>query len=105
MIHIARASGTLKAFEAIIATVATGADRTVTVDLQKSTGSGAFATVLSATIGFTNASAVRTIASGTISGTTFVDGDIFQIVVTVAGAAGNQAQGLLVALNFEENPQ
>ena len=57
---MAYASGTLAEFAAWIEVVATGADRTITVDLQKSTGGGAYATVLSATIGFTNGSAVRT---------------------------------------------
>lgn len=101
---MAYASGTLVAFTAWIEVVATGADRTVTVDLQKSTGAGAYATVLSATAGFTNASAVRTAVSGTISTTPYVAGDIFRAVVTVAGAAGNQATGLSVRLMLQENP-
>lgn len=104
-LHIMRgASATIIGFEAAIAVVATGADRTITVDLQKSTGAGAFATILSATIGFTNASAVRTPVAGTLSASSLVDGDILQVVVTVAGSAGAQATGLTCALTLAETP-
>lgn len=99
------ATGTIVSIEAAIAVVATGADRTITVDLHKSTGAGAFATVLSATIGFTNASAVRTMVAGTISSASLVDGDILEVIVTVAGSAGAQATGLTVCLNVREDPQ
>lgn len=99
------ATGTLLSIEAAITgAIATGADRTVTVDLHKSTAAGAFASVLSATIGFTNASTLRTAVAGTISSTSLVDGDILRVVVTVAGAAGNQAQGLVVSVHMRELP-
>lgn len=104
LLRISRAIGTLVSVEAIITTAATDASRTVTVDLQKSTGAGAFATVLSATIGFTNTSPIRTPVAGTFSATGLVDNDILQIVVTVAGGAGAQAQGLLVTLNVRDEP-
>lgn len=98
------ATGELLDVDAFIAVVATGADRTITVDVQKSTGAGAFATIMTATIGFTNASAVRTAVSGTLAAGagTLVAGDILQVVVTVAGAAGNQATGLTVSLKIRE---
>lgn len=105
-VHIVRgATGSVVSVESAIAVVATGADRTITVDLQKSTGAGAFATILSATMGFTNGSSVRTPVAGTISSASLVDGDILQIVVTVAGAAGNQATGLTTVVNIQEDPQ
>lgn len=103
-LYAAQNTGTIRNFEAYVDVVATGADRTVTVDLQKSTGAGAFSTVLSATIGFTNASTARTLVSGTISSSSIVDGDLLQVVVTVAGAAGNQATGLTVHLTVDESP-
>ena len=94
--YVAKGIGTLSVVRAAInGTIATGADRTVNVDLQKSTGGGAFATVLSATCAFTNGSSLRTLASGTISSTTYAAGDLFRWVVTVAGSAGNQALGLV----------
>ncbi len=103
-IHIVRgATGTLIGFEiACCGTIATGADRTVTVDLHKSTGAGAFATVLSATAGLTNVSVLRTAVAATISGTSLVDGDILRIIVTVAGSASAQALGLIATCTYEE---
>lgn len=104
-VHIVRgATGTLISMEAaIVGAIATGGDRTVTVDLRKSTGGAAFATVCSSTIGFTSADTIRVPEAAVFSSTSLVDGDILQIVVTVAGAAGNQAQGLVVTLNLDED--
>jgi hypothetical protein len=99
LLHIAKSSGTIQYFRAIVVTPATGADRTVTVDLKKSTGGGAMSTVLSGTIGFTNLSTAFTDVSGTLSSADYVEGDVFEAVVTVAGAAGNQALGLLISLS------
>jgi hypothetical protein len=79
---------------AITGTIATGADRTVTVDLQKSTGAGAFATVLTTTIVLDNASVLRTAEEAVVKvdgSEDLVTGDILRVVITVAGAAGNQA--------------
>lgn len=102
-VHIVRgASGTLLGVEAAIDVVATGGDRTITVDLHKSTGGGGFATVLSSTIGFNSGSSVRTAVAGVLSATSLVDGDILRVVVSVAGAAGAQAQGLIVSVHFAE---
>lgn len=105
MLHVVRgATGTLVGIEAAVATAATGADRTVTVDLHKATGGGAFATVLSSTIGFTNSSTPRVPYAGVINSTSIVDGDVLLVVVTVAGSAGAQALGLVVSLHYDEDP-
>lgn len=105
-LHIAKAAGNLMSLEAAITgAIATGADRTVTIDLHKSTGAGVFATVLSATIVFTNVSVIRTRSTATISSAAFIDADIFRLIVTVAGAAGAQAQGLIVTLRFNQKAQ
>jgi hypothetical protein len=102
-LHIVRGgTGALVGFEAAIAVPADDASRTITVDLHKSTGAAAFATVLSATIGFTNGSVARTATAATINTTALTDGDILEVVVTVAGGAGNQATGLTVTLTFDE---
>lgn len=97
-------AGSIVAIEAFIAVQATDASRTVTVDLHKSTGAGAFATILSATIGFTNVSAVRTAVAGTPSTATLAAGDILKAVVTVAGGVGTQAKGLTLRLIVDEHP-
>lgn len=97
-------AGTIVAIEAFIAVAATDVSRAVTVDLHKSTGAAAFATILSATIGFTNVSAVRTAVAGTVSSAALVAGDILKAVVTVAGGGGVQAKGLTIRLIVNENP-
>jgi len=104
LLHLARKGGEVVGFEAIITTQATGGDRTVSVDLQKSTAGGAFATILSSPISLTNATVIRTAVAGVISSAAFVDGDIFQAVISVAGAAGAQAAGLLITADFDQNP-
>jgi len=102
--HIVKGvTGEIVSIEAVITTQATGADRTVTVDLEKSTGGGAFATVLSSTVDITNATVIRTPVAGTITTPDTVDGDILQWTVAVAGAAGNQAEGLLVTMQLRED--
>lgn len=95
-------TGTVMGFEAVIQTTATGADRTVTVDLQKSTGGAAFATILSSTIGFNNTSSPRIKSSGVISTSSVIAGDVLRAVVTVVGAAGAQAIGLQCSLTMQE---
>lgn len=88
---------------AITETIATGADRVASVDVQKSTGGGAFATILSATIDFDDASVLRAVVAGTIASAALVAGDILKVVITVAGAAGNQALGLAATVQVREN--
>lgn len=98
------ATGTVIGFESAIVTKATGADRTIAVDLQKSTGGGAFASICSVTCNFTNSSANLTPVAAVLSSTTLVDGDILRAVVTVAGSAGAQALGLHCTLHWKEDP-
>jgi hypothetical protein len=95
-------TATIMRFEAAVFTIATGGDRTVTVDLQKSTGGGAFATVCSSTIVFNNASSARVKSPAVLSSTSLAAGDILRTVVTVVGAAGAQALGLLVSLTVQD---
>lgn len=89
------------AFEAAIMGAITG-DYTVTVDLQKSTGGGAFATVLSSTIEFDTAVSVRTALPAVVSDEVLTEGDILSAVVTVSGSSGAQATGLLVSLTLQD---
>jgi len=91
-------SGVWKSFEAAIVVQATGGDRTVTIDLHRSTGGAAFATVMTTTINITNSTTILVPVAGVFSNSAIADGDVFKIVVTVAGAAGAQAKGLVVNL-------
>lgn len=94
---------------AITGAIATGADREVHIDIQKSTGAAAFATILSDTLDLSIASgpALRTAYDGgvTIDSGDLVDGDILRVVITVAGAAGAQAQGLIVTIGLKEDAE
>ncbi len=105
-IHIGFFTGAVVSIKAAITgAIATGADRTVTVDLQKSTGAAAFATILTGVITFNNVSTLRAVTAGTLSSVTWIAGDILRVVVAVAGAAGAQAQGLIVTVTLDENYQ
>lgn len=104
MVHVAAAAGILAAVKAAVDTLATGEDRALTVDVKKSTAGGAWATVLSAVITIDDEDTAKTAYTGTIASAAYVAGDLFEIVVTVAGSASAQALGLGVSLFFDENP-
>lgn len=102
--HIVNGSaGEVAAFEAAIAVAITG-DYTVTVDLEKSTGAGAFASILTNTIDFSSSDAVRTAKAAVINTATLTDGDILRVNTTVSGSSGTQAQGLMLTLSLREDP-
>jgi hypothetical protein len=103
-IHIARGAGQAVQLSAWVTTPATGGDRTVTVDLQRSTAGGAFATVMSVTVSFSNGSTARTVVDGTVNPALddYIADDLFRLVVSVAGSAGNQAIGLTALAVFRE---
>lgn len=90
---------------AITGQIMTG-DRTVSVDLQKSTGGGAFASILSGGgISFTASDSVRTPKLATITSPNLVAGDLLAIVVVyTAGTTGTVPQGLLAQTNVRELP-
>lgn len=99
-----RSTGTLLSLEAAITeAIATGGDRTITIDLLRSTGAAAFASVLTSTLQFTSASTLYLNSAATISSTSMADGDLWKLTVTVAGAAGAQATGIVISLTWREN--
>lgn len=102
MIHTAKGSGSISAFKVAVDTAPTGGDKAYTVDLKKSTGAGAFATVLSAVVTVNSSSTTRTVYSGTVSSATYAAGDIFEVVWAVSGSTGSQGQGALAEVFFEE---
>lgn len=106
VIHIARASGTIVSIEAVVyGAIATGGDRTVTIDLKKSTGAGAFASVLSATLVLDNTNVLNTLEAGAINTSAYIDGDLLQITIAAAGVAGAQTQGVAIIVTLRENPE
>jgi hypothetical protein len=83
---------------AAVITAPTSSD-TVHVDLQRSTGGGAFATTLAGTIAFTSSSTGKTIYTATPTAT-LVQGDLLEIIVTVSGSS---ALGLIVGFTTRES--
>ncbi len=96
--------GVISVQAAITGTLADDASRHVYVDIQKSTGGGSFATILTGTIDLTSSSTLNTVVDGTISSAALVTGDILRVVITVAGGSGTQADGLIVTVNWWEKP-
>jgi hypothetical protein len=74
------------------------------VDLQKSTGGGAFASILSAPLALNSTNTIRVATAATITTAGLVKGDILRIVVTISGGSGTQPQGLAVTIDIEETP-
>lgn len=99
--YIATAAGTVADINAMIDTAATSTG-TVTVDLKKSTGGGAFASVLSSVITINSSTTVRTAVAGAITSAAYIAGDIFQFVITATGST--LPQGLTVSATFDEAP-
>lgn len=96
-------TGLLVGVDAMVDTAPTGADRTITIDVQKGNQATAFATLLSSTIVINNTHVARqVIAAGLVASPTLADGDTIRVVVTVAGAAGAQGQGLNVSISVRE---
>lgn len=103
-IHIARGTtGTLIAVEVAILTAAIG-DSTVTVDLQKSTGGGAFASMLTAVVEIDSSTVVRTAGAATLDSTSFTDGDILELIINATAGTGTLPQGLIVTVTLDETP-
>jgi hypothetical protein len=102
VVYTARKAGTLDSLY-VFPTAAPDGDFSYTVDMKKSTGAGAFASILSAVVTVNSSSTDRTLQTGTISTPTFVANDSFQVVVTAAGSSGNQGQGLCVTIHTKEN--
>ena len=99
IVHVARGAGTLVSMEAVAATVptGTGVDFDVTVDVQKSTGGGAFATLLTTTAVIDDGETDRVPVAAVVSGSnTYADGDLLEFIITVSGSVGTQATGLCV---------
>lgn len=98
-------AASVASIEVVASTAPTGGDKAFTVDLQKSTAGGAFATILSSVITFNSSSVSRVKQSGTIASASLVAGDILRVIITASGSTGSQGQGLCVTVNVRENPQ
>lgn len=105
VIHVCRgAVGSIAAFVAGSLAKAVG-DSTVTVDLQKSSGGAAFASVLTAAITLDSANADRVAEAGSIADEDLAAGDILQVVITATVGTGTLPTGLFAALSVREAGQ
>jgi hypothetical protein len=104
-IHAAYKAGTVVGFRVAILTAPTGGDKAFTVDLKKSTGGGAFASILSAVVTIDSSKANNTTYSATISSGSYSAGDILQVVVAASGSTGSQGQGVIAEAILHEAAQ
>jgi hypothetical protein len=102
LLHAAKTAGVLAAVEVAVSTAPTGGDKKFTVDVQKSTGGGAFATMLSAVVTIDSGKSNFSVTAGTISGASYAAGDILEVIVTASGSTGSQGQGLSVDAYLQE---
>jgi hypothetical protein len=93
-------AGTLVSIDAKVDTLPTST-KTHSVDLQKSTAGGAFATVLSAPIALDAADTARVPVAGAISDAATIDGDQYQLVVSSSGSGVN-GRRLQVTVRYAE---
>lgn len=106
-IYVCRAengAAVIDLFTTIVGAIATGGDRTITIDIKKSTAGGAPATILSSTKVLNNASVLYTHNDFTINDDDLVEGDILIAYITVAGVASAQGQGLVIGGRIDEQP-
>lgn len=90
----AQGTGTLRAFNAGLND--TGTSTSIAFDLKKNG-----TTVLSSSITVTHSNADRSLNAGTLSVTSFVQGDVFTVHMTVSSSTG--ALGPFASAVFEEN--
>jgi hypothetical protein len=91
-------AGTVQAVKAGAVVAAVGTD-TCTIDVKKNGTS-----ILSATISLTSSQTARQLVSGTVTTSSAVAGDVYEVVVTPTHSTGTLAQGIFVAMDFFENP-
>lgn len=105
LLHVATAAGKLRRVDVRPTQVPTG-DYSYTVDVQKaSDGSGAWSSLLNSPITIDASASADTRKSGTPAASpTFSAADALRLVITTAGTAGTQGQGMVVVVEVEEDP-
>jgi len=59
-------------------------------------------TILSATADFSSSDAARAVKTGTLSVTSYADGDVFEVVITATAGGGTLGTGVYVGLELSE---
>lgn len=105
MDYVARYTGLVNSVKLAVEVAPAGGDLTVTVDVLKSTGGGAFASILTAPEVVDSSNTDLVFVNVAISDTSIVAGDILKTTATVGGSTGTQAQGLVVDTVIFESAQ
>ena len=104
IVHIARGPGVIVGVSAVADVAPTGGDKAATVDVKKSTAGGAFASILSAVVTLNSSSTSKVVQAGSLSVTSFVAGDLLEIVIAISGSTGSQGQGVCATVMIAEDP-
>ena len=102
-IFVASAAGIAQSFEVSPEVSPTGGD-VYKVDLQKGNSASTFVSVLSAVVSISSDTNDRTVQAGSITTTSFADGDLYRVVSETTSAAGTMGTGLCCMLKLDENP-
>lgn len=97
IVYTASGPGTVNGFHALLND--TGSSTSVGFDLKKNG-----TTVLSAPVTITNADTDREVVDGTLSGNSFIAGDVFSIAMTVSSATGATGAFAFMALTENQAP-
>lgn len=92
-------TGTIDKFQATVSTAAVSGS--MTIDLQKSTGGGAFASILVSVLDIGTSTAARVPNVAVINDTDLVEGDVLQAIVT---SSSSTSEGLMLSLTTRERP-
>ncbi len=102
-LHVCNVAGVVDTVQAAVTGVIASGDRSVTVDILKSTGGGAFASILTSVLTLNSSNTIRVPVDATITTTTFAATDLLRIVVTqIAGTTGTRPQGLIVSVTLKK---
>lgn len=98
VIHVSHATGILIGLKCGLIVANVGA-ATVTFDLKKNGSS-----ILTGVVSFSSADAARAVKDGTLSVTTAVVGDIFEVTITATAGGGTLGKGAFASLLLDEYP-
>jgi hypothetical protein len=96
VVHIARAAGTFVSVQVCPVVAATG-DSTATVDVKKNG-----TTILSGTVTIDNGDVAYSKTSAALSVTSYVAGDVIEVVQTVSAGTGTLPQGMTTTVVMRE---
>lgn len=105
LFRIAKSTGEIVSVKIRPAAVPATGDKQYTVDIQKAAnGSDVWVSQLTSVLTISSVDAAHTIQEGILIATpSYVENEVFRIVITASGSTGTQGQGLLVEVIFDES--